>query len=93
MCRAVGLKGSFGSTAARRLIAEIYTGDGFSAMWQRVMEKGINAGVERFTFHDIRAKSASDDELASASERLGHTSQAMTKRVYIRKPTRVKPLR
>jgi integrase len=70
-----------------------YTGDGFSAIWQRVMAKAVKADVERFTFHDLRAKSASDDELASASARLGHTSQAITKRVYVRKPTKVKPLR
>ena len=70
-----------------------YTGDGFSAMWQRVMAKAVEAGIERFTFHYLRAKSASDDELAAASERLGHTSQAITKRVYVRKPIRVKPLR
>jgi integrase len=72
-----------------------YSGDGFSAMWQRTIKKALEKGVinQRFTFHDIRAKSASDDVLAAASERLGHSSQAMTKRVYVRKPTRVKPLR
>lgn len=77
------------------LAGNAYSGDGFSAMWQRTIRKAIEKKqIERpFTFHDLRAKSASDDELAVASERLGHTSQALTKRVYVRKPTKVKPLR
>ena len=63
--------------------------------YERVLETKTNAtkGVTRFTFHDLRAKSASDDILQSASERLGHTSVETTKRVYFRKPMKVKPLR
>lgn len=71
-----------------------YSDSGFSAMWQRTMTKAVKAGIERFTFHDLRAKSGSDeDQLATASERLGHESQAITRRVYRRKPTVVTPLR
>lgn len=71
-----------------------YTGSGFSANWQRLMRKAVNSGVEKFTFHDIRAKSASDSaSLQEASKRLGHTSTAITDRVYMRVPYRVKPLR
>ena len=57
------------------------------------MAKAVEKGVPRFTFHDLRAKSASDDTLQAATERLGHTSEETTKRVYVRKPTKVKPLR
>jgi hypothetical protein len=42
--------------------------------------------TDRFTFNDLRSKSASDTaELAEASARLGHTTTAVTKRHYIRK--------
>lgn len=70
-----------------------YSASGFKANWQRLMGKAVDAGLVRFTFHDLRAKSASDDVLQSATERLGHTSVETTKRVYVRKPTKVKPLR
>jgi integrase len=73
-----------------------YTGDGFNSMWQRLIKDAYSKGLitSRFMFKDLRAKSATDDDvLAAASERLGHSSQALTKRVYIWKPTRVRPLR
>ncbi len=71
-----------------------YTGSGFAANWQRLMRKAQKNGIEKFTFHDIRAKSASDSaSLREASERLGHTSMAMTDRVYMRTARKVKPLR
>ena len=73
-----------------------YTGDGLNSMWQRLIKKAHadDAISSRFQFRDLRAKSATDDDvLADASDRLGHSSQALTKRVYIRKPTRVRPLR
>ena len=57
------------------------------------MAKAVKAGVERFTFHDLWATSASDQGLVSATERLGHTNAAVTKLVYVRKPTKVKTLR
>lgn len=73
---------------------ERYSDSGFSAMWQRTMDKAVKAGIPRFTFHDLRAKSGSDEkELAAASERLGHGSQAITRQVYRRKPAIVAPLR
>jgi len=48
--------------------------------------------TEPFRFNDLRAKSASDDTLEAASERLGHTSTRTTQDFYRRKPVRVKPL-
>jgi hypothetical protein len=49
--------------------------------------------TERFQERDLRAKTASDSAtLEEASERLAHASTAITKRVYRRKPTKVKPL-
>ena len=71
-----------------------YSASGFKANWQRLMKKAQKNGIEKFTFQDIRAKSASDTEsIQEASDRLGHSSVSITKRVYIRAPRRVKPLK
>ncbi len=72
------------------------TGDGFGTLWRKAMIATYPKGQEkaRWRFNDIRSKSASDtDELAAASARLGHTTTAVTKRHYIRKPAKVSPLR
>ena len=68
-----------------------YTSNGFHSMWRNVMGKALKDGVieERFTFHDIRAKAASDSEDAHL---LGHQDQSILNRVYKRKAVRVKPL-
>ncbi len=49
------------------------------------------AGIVDVRFHDIRAKSASDEQ-GTAKDRLGHRSEAST-RSYIRKPVAVTPIR
>src|SRR5262249_54698312 len=49
---------------------------------------------ERFTFHDLRAKSVSDSQtIQEAFERVGHTSMAMTRGTYDRGVRKVTPLR
>ena len=94
-------------TRARKLVPQVprryvlrtrtgrgYTVEGFSAIWQRLMTKHVAAGGDRFTFHDLRRKSASDSEsVKAAQERLGHADEATTRRFYIAKPIRVRPLR
>lgn len=73
-----------------------YTSEGFRAIWQRYMRKALEQGKiqSRFTFHDLRAKSVSDeDDVEVAQLRAGHVSKAMTLRVYSRKMRRVKALR
>jgi integrase len=72
-----------------------YSGTGFGSNWQRAIDRAIAAGSlqERFSFHDLRAKSASDDTLQAASERLGHSETDTTERYYRRRPARVRPLR
>ena len=72
---------------------ERYKAGSFDSVWRHAIGKAVEAGVKRFHFHDLRAKSASDDELDEATKRLGHTSAKMTQRVYVRKPTKVRPLR
>lgn len=71
------------------------TGNGFSSLWRRAIERAMasEAIAEPYRFHDLRAKSASDDDLPSASARLGHSSQAVTDRHYRRAPAKVRPLR
>ena len=73
-----------------------YTGGGFAAIWQRARHKALDSGelAETYRFHDLRAKSASDDsDLGRASQRLGHTATQVTERHYIRTPRKVSPLR
>ena len=72
-----------------------YTSEGFRACWQRTINRWQRlSGGKRFTFHDLRAKSASDSETIDAAyQRLGHTSMSMTRRAYDRGVRKVKPLR
>jgi integrase len=71
-----------------------YSTAGFSAIWQRTMQKHIKAGGQRFSFHDLRSVSADGAATAEeARDRLGHTSVDTTKRHYLRGVTRAKPRR
>jgi integrase len=83
-----------------------FTADGFGTLWRRAMlatfpiaddataAEKVKVRAARFRFHDLRSKSASDTkDLAEASARLGHTSHAVTRRHYVRKPAKVRPLR
>lgn len=73
-----------------------YSAAGFSAIWKRLIAKAVAKGVisEPFTFHDLRRKSASDSAtIGEAQARLGHTSEAVTRRFYMAKPAKVRPLR
>jgi len=71
-----------------------YTSNGFKSNWQRLMNNAMESGIikNRFTFHDLRAKAGSDAK-GNAQELLGHASAATTKRVYERKPAKVRPIR
>lgn len=72
------------------------TASGWDSMWQRFMDRVLTETkvTERFTEHDIRAKSASDaDTLEHAQSLLTHADSKITNKVYRRKPERVKPLR
>jgi integrase len=71
-----------------------YTEDGFRAMWQRYCRDWEKAGHERFHFHDLRAKSISDNpDLMAASLLAGHINSSITRRVYDRNRRFVKALR
>lgn len=71
-----------------------YTSTGFRALWQRTSQRWKRLGNSPLTYHDLRAKSASDSgTLELAMQRLGHTSMALTRRVYDRGLRIVAPLR
>lgn len=66
----------------------------FNGMWQKFMTRVLKETkiTERFTEHDLRAKVGSDAEsLERARQLLAHADDRMTRRVYRRKPERIKP--
>jgi integrase len=66
---------------------------GFRSNWHRLMQKALRekAITEAFTFHDLRAKSASDEaDPSAATERLAHDDPRTTRKVYLRKPRRAR---
>lgn len=94
--RAKAMEPRFRQTLVANRKGRQMTGNGFGTLWRKAMIATYPKGKERsrWRFNDIRSKSASDTaELAAASARLGHTSTAVTKRHYIRKPAKVTPLR
>lgn len=62
-----------------------YSDNGFKAMWNRVQMKWADTGGERFTFHDIRAKSLTDAKRMGldAQSLAGHATYSMTEK-YIK---------
>ncbi len=83
-----------GRHLVRNRAGQAYTGSGFNAVWKSLMRRYEKAGGQRFKFHDIRAKNASDSStLAEAAERLQHSSQAVTQAHYRRKGALLKPLK
>jgi hypothetical protein len=59
------------------------------------MAKALETGIleERFTDHDLRAKTGSDTELVHATRLLAHLDSKVTKRHYHRKVPIVRPLK
>lgn len=74
-----------------------YTSSGFQSIWQKILKKALDNDIiqERFHFHDIRRKTATDLEKQngreSARQLLGHTDQKTTA-IYISGVQKVKPL-
>lgn len=70
---------------------------GFKTAWSRAMNAAIKAKAltERFAENDLRAKVATDahDQGQDATALLGHSSNAVTQRHYIRGTRKVKPLK
>ncbi len=74
-----------------------YTSSGFQSVWQKLMLKAVEKGIiqEKFRFHDLRRKTATDLERTGGRENarqlLGHADQKTTG-IYISGVQRVKPL-
>lgn len=71
-----------------------YSRHGFQSQWKRTMNKALKAGLaESYHFHDLRAKSASDEkDDQTAADRLGHGDVKLTRAVYRRLPRRAPAL-
>jgi len=86
----------FASSMGQPLITDQGITSNFDSQWQRTMKKALQTTSldERFTEHDLKAKTASDLEDAEhASKLLQHHSTATTKRIYRRKPEIVLPFK
>jgi len=69
------------------------TSEGIRSGWQYTQRQWIKAGNSPFHFHDIRALCATKlGSLELAQALLGHSSPAMTRRVYRRGVEHVQPL-
>lgn len=75
------------------------TGSGFRSNWHRLMTKAATPGddgsapvlAERYTFHDLRAKRASDaEDIMEANDVMAHDDLKTTQKVYRRKPRRAR---
>ena len=83
-----------GQWLVRTREGERYTPSGFASLWQALMRRVKASGGEPFQFKDIRAKTASDSaSLTEASERLQHSTTAITSARYMRRAARIKPLK
>lgn len=70
-----------------------FSSAGFRASWQRLMNRYCRRGGTRYTYHDLRAMAATSCKTPEEAMRLlGHTTLAMTMRVYRRAAERVKPV-
>lgn len=69
-----------------------YTGESFKRLWKSMRDK-LGLMSWEFTFHDIRAKAASDsDSDQDAQKLLVHADANITRRVYRRKSKVINPL-
>ena len=64
---------------------------GFKSAWQRAMNQWVADGHERFTEHDIRARTASDAGTVEEAQKILGDGAAI--RAYRRGPQNVNPLR
>jgi len=86
----------FSTRKGQPYIREDGSARAWNSLWQRYMARVLRETkvTERFTEHDLRAKCASDaSSLERAQQLLTHADRDTTRRIYRRKPERVKPLR
>lgn len=86
----------FASKHGKPMFNEKGKATNFRSQWSRAMDKAILETdlSERFTEHDLRAKTASDiDNEVEAARLLQHASVATTRKIYLRKPQTVVPFK
>lgn len=86
----------FCTSQGQPFIKEDNSTSGFDSQWQRAMKKALEETTldERFTEHDLCAKTASDVEsLDHAAQLRGHINKATTHKTYRRKAETVLPLK
>lgn len=90
--------------SAVQFAGEPFTGSGFRSNWHHLIQAALKGrkrknGIvtlvpalkEAFTFNDLRAKSATDEEdFEDAHNRLGHSDRKTTQMVYVRNPRRAR---
>ena len=80
----------FHTRRGQSYLADDRSYEGFSSMWSRWMAKLPKE--ERFGVRTLRNLVGSQDDLATASERLGHASSATTQKHYRSNTSQVTPL-
>lgn len=85
----------FCTSAGQPYIRESGSTSGFDSIWQRAIKRALDTTPlqQRFTEHDLCAKTASDLDTAEQAQKLrGHINPQTTVAVYRRKPEAVIPL-
>jgi integrase len=75
-CRQLSKHSEYVISTSKAKGGTCYTGDGFRAMWQRLMRKWELTGNERFNFHHIRA--TADHRFADRQARTAEPTRAVT---------------
>jgi hypothetical protein len=86
----------FCGSKGQPLINEDGIASTFDSNWQRAMKRALERTelVEKFTEHDICAKTASDAETVEIAAKMrGHLNTSTTDKVYRRLPQKVMPLK
>lgn len=83
-------------------LGQPYTVNGFQSMWRRTidrankkLEKEEQPQIINLHFHDLRAKAINDavEEGLDGTAFAGHSDPRVTRDHYLRRPTKVKPLK
>ena len=74
------------------LVKNRKTNSAFNSAWRRWMKRLKDRNIQTFSERSLRNLVGSEDDLQTASERLGHSSTATTQQYYRNKPTVVLPL-
>lgn len=71
------------------------TAHAFNSIWQRYMARVVKeTGIERFHEHDLRSVTATGAKTADHARKLmAHATESTTRRVYLRGPEKVEPLK